>query len=306
MNFQRHILIILILTKGFILKSQQEPMFTHYMYNTLWLNPAYAGTRDLLTVTGLHRSQWVNFSGRPQTQSISAHAPITLGKSGAGINIINDKIGPTKSTWVAADYSYHLRLNSKAKLAMGLKALVNILSNNVSQLKLDKQYDVHFAQNAQRVLPNAGFGMYYFTNKFYAGLSCPRLLQNKLTTTAFPLSREQRHYYLISGFVTDLSSNVELKPTAFLRITPGAPVEAELTATFIFSKKLNLGLMHRTGDALGLLTGFNISDQFYFGYSYDWSFTNTTGKYNSGSHEIMLRYDFFMKPESKIKSTRYF
>src|SRR6185503_5472558 len=143
-------------------------MFTHYMYNTLWLNPAYAGTRGLPTVTGIHRSQWLSFDGAPQDQSFTIHAPLTSKKFGVGLSMINDKIGPTKSTWIALDFAYHLKLNKKARLAVGLKGLVNIFRNNVSELKLDNQNDLAFSNNVKTVLPNAGAGLYYYTSKFYA------------------------------------------------------------------------------------------------------------------------------------------
>ena len=295
---------VLLFKNGLL--AQQDAMFTHYMYNTLWLNPAYAGTRDALTVTGIHRSQWVGFSGAPTDQSLTLHSPIAKGKMGLGLSILNDKIGPTKSTLIAVDFAYHLKLDAKSKLAFGLKGLVNMYSNSLSPLKLDNQNDASFAQNFSSVLPNAGFGAYYYRERFYAGISIPKLLQNKLNGTTSPASKEQRHYFLIVGTVFDLASNVKLKPTCFVKATAGAPIEAELTGTFIIQNKINAGLMYRTGDALGVLMGYNFTEQFYLGYSFDWSMANTTGKYNSGSHEIMVRYDLIYKSTAKIKSPRYF
>jgi len=306
MKVKKIIVILIFAAVTKIGLAQQDPMFTHYMNNTLWLNPAYAGTRDLLTVTGIHRSQWVGFDGRPKSQSFSMHAPLVLGKSGAGLNVVNDQLGVTKSTWITMDYSYQIRLNSKAKLAMGIKGLVNIFRNNVSTLKLYNQNDAAFASDVQSILPNAGFGLYYYTKKYYVGLSCPKILQNQLNTSASLLSREQRHYYLITGYAFDINRNVVFKPTSFIKVTPGAPIQGELTGTFVFSDLVNIGLMYRSGDAFGALVGINVSDQLHVGYSFDWSMANTSGKYNSGSHEICLRYDFFVKPETKIKSTRHF
>lgn len=287
-------------------KAQQDPMFTHYAYNTLWLNPAYAGTRDLLTLTGIHRAQWLNFDGTPKTTSFSMHAPIVLGKSGAGFNVISDQLGVTKSTWISADYAYHVRLNKTSKLSFGLKGLVNIYRNSVSTLSLITQSDAAFANDIRSVLPNAGFGMYYFSKNYYVGISCPKMLQNKLNTSASLLSREQRHYYVIAGYAYEFSRDITFKPTAFLKVTPGAPIEGDITGTFVFDDNFNIGLMYRSADAVGALIGFNATDQLYIGYSFDWSFPNTTFRYNKGSHEICLRYDFFVKPETKIKSTRHF
>ncbi len=287
-------------------KAQQDPMFTHYAYNTLWLNPAYAGTRNLLTFTGIHRAQWLNFDGTPKTTSFSIHAPIVLGKSGAGFNVISDQLGVTKSTWISGDYAYHVRLNKTSKLSFGVKGLVNMYRNSVSTLSLITQSDAAFATDVRSVLPNAGFGMYYFSKTYYIGISCPKMLQNKLNNSASLLSREQRHYYVIAGYAYEFSRDITFKPTAFLKVTPGAPIEGDITGTFVFDDNFNVGLMYRSADAIGALVGFNATDQLYIGYSFDWSFPNTTFRYNKGSHEICIRYDFFVKPETKIKSTRHF
>lgn len=305
MKLRIKIITILLSTYGQCI-SQQDPMFTHYMYNTLWINPAYAGTRNLLTITGIHRSQWVSFDGAPQDQSFTLHSPVKSEKLGLGLSIINDKIGPTKSTWLALDVAYHLRLNKKAKLSAGLKGLVNIYRNNVSALKLDVQNDQAFSNDVRTVLPNAGAGLYYSTGKFYIGVSSPRLLENKLNPSASSLSKEQRHYFLISGYVFHINKNVLLKQTAFIKATLGAPVEADVSSFFIFNGKLHLGAMYRTGDAMGAILGLQANDRFYLGYSFDYSIANTTGRYNNGSHELVLRYDVVLKSEGKIKSPRYF
>lgn len=289
------------------MQAQQESMYTHYMYNTLWLNPAYAGTRDALTITGIHRSQWVGFDGSPNDQTITMHTPFFNGKMGAGLSLLNDKIGPTKSTILAIDYAYHVQLSKKSKLSFGVKGLMNFYSNNINALKLDNQIDNSFTDNSQRILPNVGAGVYYYRERFFAGLSTPKLMENKLITNSIGvLSKEQRHYYFIMGTVLKLSSAVKFKPTLFIRATAAAPIEGDLTANFIFSDKFTLGAMYRTGDAVGALLGYNITDALALGYSFDWSMANTTGKYNSGSHEIMLRYDLVSFTKAKIKSPRYF
>ena len=152
--------------------------------------------------------------------------------------------------------------------------------------------------------------MYYYTDRYYVGLSVPKLLENDFvantTSGGTNLTSEHRHYFFIAGSVFDLNETIKLKPTAFVKVTNGAPVEGDVTASFIFNDKFSIGGMFRTGDAVGILAGINITDQFTLGYSFDWSFTNTTMVYNGGSHEIMLRYDFIYKNEEKIRSPRYF
>jgi type IX secretion system PorP/SprF family membrane protein len=300
-------LLLLILTLVTSLAwSQQDPMFTHYMYNTLWLNPAYAGTREAMTITGIHRSQWVGFDGAPVDQSLTIHTPILNGKMGLGLSLVNDKIGPTKNTMIAIDVAYHVQLTKKSKLSFGIKGLINMYSNSVSNLTINNPSDPSFAQNYNGTLGNAGAGVYYHHENFYVGLSTPELLQNKLDGSLTAASVAQRHYYLIAGAMIPLNKNLKFKPTGFLKATAGAPIEADLTASFVMYDKLSLGAMYRTGDGVGALLGYSFTDQITVGYSYDWSIANTTGKYNNGSHEIMLRYDLIYKSTRKIKSLRYF
>jgi len=300
------LVLLVMLFLGNALRAQQDAMFTHYMYNTLWLNPAYAGTRDALTVTGIYRSQWVGFDGAPIDQTITLHSPIFNGKMGIGLSVLNDKIGPTKNTTIAVDLSYQVRLTKRSKLSFGLKGLLDMYTNNLSPLKLDNQADAAFAQNFSRTMPNAGAGVYYYRERFYVGFSTPALLENKLNGSLSAASKEQRHYYLIMGTVFNLSQTVKLKPTCFVKATQGAPIEGDVTANFIFHDKFSVGGMYRTGDGVGALLGLNITEQLAVGYSFDWSIANTTGRYNSGSHEIMLRYDLISKAKAKIKSPRNF
>lgn len=303
--------LVLFACCGQSLLAQQEAMFTHYMNNTLAVNPAYAGSRDALTVTALHRSQWVNFDGAPTTQTVTMHTPLFNNKLGLGVSVIHDQIGPVKTTSAYVDLAYIIKTSEKGHLAFGLKGGFNYMQANLSTLKLDQTGDVAFSDNINsRFLPNFGFGIYYYLPRFYVGISTPQLMENNFkantTTGSTNLASEQRHYYLIAGTVFKLSNTVELKPTAYVKVTMNAPVEADVTASFIFSKKVLIGAMVRTGDALGVLVGYNITDQFHVGYSFDWSYGNRTFKYNQGSHEVVLVYDFIFKDKQRIRSPRYF
>lgn len=313
MKTLKKITFVLALTLGsLITDAQQAPMYTHYMYNTLVINPGYAGSRDALTVTVLDRMQWVNFKGAPITQTLTVHAPLRNKHIGLGLSVLNDKIGPSKNSSVYADFAYKMKLTEKSKLAFGLSAGVNMFRASLSSLQLDQQNDPVFQNNINnRVTPNFGFGMYYSRERFYAGISAPNLLQNNYSVInqangSTLIAKEQRHYFLIAGTVLPVTDNLAFKPTAFIKITPAAPVQGDVTASFIIMKKLLLGAMFRTGDAFGALVGFDITDQFHIGYSYDWSFGLQTSKYNQGSHEIVLRYDFLLFDKKQIHSPRYF
>jgi type IX secretion system PorP/SprF family membrane protein len=293
------------------LNAQQDAMYTHYSFNTLGVNPAYAGSRDALTVTGLHRSQWVGFEGAPTTQTLTVHSPIGNDNLGLGLSIINDAIGPINQTSVDVDFAYRVKVNEKGKLALGLKGGINLMQGTLNTLRLDTQADDAFAQNIESsVLPNFGFGAYYYTTKWYIGLSSPKLLENdfKTNTTSGAVMSEKRHYFLIGGAVFNLKSDgsIKLNPTTLVKSTEAAPIEADITAMVIFRDAFELGAMYRTKDAVGLLLGYNFTGQIRFGYSFDWSFVNNTAKYNSGSHEVMLRYDFIYKNKGRIRSPRYF
>ena len=264
-------LIFVSVVGSLAVHSQQDPMYTHYMFNTLMVNPGYAGSRDALTVTGLHRSQWVDFKGAPVIQSITMHGPLKNKHIGLGFSLLNDKIGPTNKTSAFVDLAYRMNLTKKSKLALGLSAGVNIFKSNLSSLQLDQPSDLAFQNNSNnRVTPNFGFGAYYSRERFYAGISAPNLLQNSYEANESTLvGKEQRHYFFIMGAVFNITENLAFKPTTLIKATPAAPIQADLTASFIIMKKLSLGAMYRTGDAFGGLIGLNITDLFYVGYSYD-------------------------------------
>lgn len=293
------------------LYAQQEAMYTHYMYNTLTVNPAYAGSRDALTATLLHRSQWVSFDGAPNTQTFTLHTPLKSKHIGLGLSVTNDQIGPVKNTSMYVDFAYIMHLGEKSKLAMGLKGGANMMQAGLNTLALDNQNDVAFQNNINsRLLPNFGFGLYYYRERFYLGISTPKLLENDfLKNTSYgsvDFASEKRHYFLIAGSIFNLSDKLQLKPTGFLKINAAAPLEGDITTTFIYNQKILAGIMYRSGDALGALLGYRITNQFQIGYSFDWSYGLRTFKYNGGSHEIMLTYDFIFKDKEKVRSPRYF
>jgi type IX secretion system PorP/SprF family membrane protein len=308
----RKLFIVIQICIGVIsANAQQDPMFTHYAYNTLAINPAYAGTRDALTITGLHRSQWVDFDGAPITQTITGHTPIFNNKVGIGLSFMNDNIGPTNTSSFYIDFSYKIKINDRAKLAFGLKSGLNFKKTDLTKLKTKELNDPLFLEDIKSdLLPNFGFGLYYYTDKYYIGVSIPKLLENNFientVSGSTDLASEQKHYFIIGGAAFKLSDEITLKPTSFIKITNAAPIEADLTANFIFMDRFWVGVMYRTGDAMGALAGLNITEQLSVGYSFDWSMTNRTFKYNQGSHEIMVRYDFIFKENKIIRSPRYF
>ncbi|MDX9748714.1 MAG: type IX secretion system membrane protein PorP/SprF [Paludibacter sp.] len=294
------------------ISAQQAPMYTHYMYNTLIVNPAYAGSRDAFTITGIHRSQWVNFKGAPTTQSITMHTLLENERVGLGLSVLNDKIGPTNLTSMVIDYAFIMKLSESSKLALGLSAGVNIFQADLNDLLLDDPNDPVFSNDiANHVTPNVGVGAYFSRERFYAGLSVPNLLQYRFsdetsTNASLFSGNEKRHYFFITGALIPLNDYLEFKPTSLVKMTVGAPVQLDLTASFVFQKRVLLGGMFRSGDAVGALLGFNVTDQLHIGYSCDWSYGLRTFRYNNGSHELVLRYDILSNNRKQIHSPRNF
>lgn len=306
----KRFIILLSFMTGLLAFGQQDPMFTHYMYNTLSVNPAYAGSREALTVTLLHRNQWVSFPGAPKTSTLTMHTPAFHENVGVGLSLIHDKLGDTRFTSMYADFAFRVKLTQKSNLTFGLKGGLDLFTANFNGIDIDQPDDPAFTNDfSNKALPNFGFGIYYtFNKRFYAGLSVPRLLQHKIVgeNTLISAGLLKGHYFLIAGGAVKLSPFTEFKPSALVKMTVGAPVQLDVSAIFEFYKRFNVGLMYRTNDGVGALVGIYIFDKLMLGYSYDFSFTNTTSKYNQGSHEIMLRYDFIFSNFHRIKSPRYF
>jgi type IX secretion system PorP/SprF family membrane protein len=305
------ILFVIVLTIQKV-EAQQDAMYSHYAFNTLSVNPGYAGTSDALTFTALHRKQWVGFDGAPITQTFTMHTPFFNERIGAGFSFINDQIGPLKVTSFYGDFSAKVRLTEKIRMSFGLKGGGNMLRTDFSDMNLDQQNDAAFNQNIKvPFLLNFGVGTYVYTTRWYAGISTPRMLENDISKNPASGSvgaKEKRHFFIIGGAVFNLTPDRSflIKPTTYIKVAQAVPIQIDFTAMVIYKETFEAGAMLRSGDAIGLLLGYNISNQMRVGYSYDISFTNTTFKHNGGSHEIMFRYDFVFNSRERIRSPRYF
>ncbi len=285
--------------------AQQDPMYTQYMFNTLSVNPAYAGSRGVLNATGLLRTQWVGVDGAPTTETLSLHSPLPL-SMGVGLSLVHDKIGPQKTTMLFADYSYTIKVNNTGRLALGLKVGFNAMRAGLTDLTLTSAMsDESYNEDLKSPLKfNFGLGAYYYTDRWYVGLSTPKIVENKLTTGNVQPLKEQRHYFLIAGMVVDINEYIKFKPTILAKYTGGSPVGFDVSANFLFFDKLWLGLAHRWKESISGIVRFQITDQLCAGYSYDLPVSRIR-KYNGGSHEIMLSYDLIFN-KKKVVSPRYF
>jgi type IX secretion system PorP/SprF family membrane protein len=290
---------------GMISYGQQDAQFTQYMYNTININPAYAGSRGAMSIFALHRTQWVGLDGAPTTNTASINTPINNSNLGLGVTFINDKIGPTNENTISADLSYTIPTSENFKLSFGMKATANLFNLNVDKLNPESQGDPQF-QNLNNVFtPNIGAGIYYHSDKAYLGLSVPNFIQtNRYDDNEVAIFKEKINYYLIGGYVFDLSSDIKFKPAFLTKLVEGAPLQVDVSANFMFKEKVVVGLAYRWSAAMSAMVGFQVTDGMYIGYGYDLETTNLEN-YNSGSHEIFLRYEIF-KNNNKITTPRFF
>jgi len=304
-------LLVLVLFSN-IATAQQDAQYTQYMYNTLSINPAYAGSRDVFSFLGLYRTQWVGLDGAPKTFTASMHTPVGK-RVGLGLNITNDEIFIAKESYIDIDFSYTLDLGEKGRLALGLKAgahLLDIDSNRLNTGAFNPGDPDAFINIDKRFSPQFGVGLYYHTPKFYLGLSVPNMLETEHfdesnnSNNSSATARERVNYYLMSGYVFNLSSEVKFKPSGLVKLVSGAPLQVDLSANFLIYEKLTLGAAYRWSAALSAMAGFQVSDQFMIGFAYDRE-TTELQQYNDGSYEIFLRFELF-KRNKRMISPRFF
>jgi type IX secretion system PorP/SprF family membrane protein len=301
----------------FEINGQQDAQYTQYMYNTMSVNPAYAGSRGQLSAAALYRSQWVGLAGAPETFTINLHSPIRDSKLGYGISVVNDAIGDgvVQETYFDALLSYTVDVSLNGKLSFGLKAggkLFNLDFSGLEQLT-DQEQDVASDNIENRFSPNVGVGVYYHTDRFYAGLSAPNLLETEHFDTAGNdandvgfLAKERINFYLITGFVFDLGRNTKFKPALLTKAVGGAPLQVDVSTSFLFNDKFSIGAAYRWDAALSGLIGFQMSDQLTLGLAYDREITDLgAAVFNNGSFEVFLRYEL-VKSFQKLVSPRFF
>lgn len=297
-------LVITLIFMVMVSYGQQDAQFTQYMYNTINVNPAYAGSRDAISIFALHRTQWIGLDGAPSTNSFSINTPLRRSNLGIGISIINDKIGPTVENSISTDLSYTIKTSETFKLSFGIKATANLFNLDSSRLDPKDAGDANL-QNYNNFTPNIGAGIYWYSNKTYIGLSIPNFIEtNYYDDNTVAIYKEKINYYLIAGYVADISDFVKFKPTLLTKVVPGAPLQLDISGNFMFKDKFTIGVAYRWSASLSAMAGFQISDGMYIGYGYDQE-TTRLKNYNAGSHEIFLRYEIF-NPSNKIITPRFF
>lgn len=287
--------------------AQQDAQFTQYMYNTININPAYAGSRGALSIFGLYRTQWVGLDGAPETGCLSFNSPINNSNLGIGASLLNDKIGPTNETNFSVDISYTVQTSTDFKLSFGIKGTANMFNLDVNKLNPDVAGDPQFQDFNNKFSPNVGAGIYWHSDKAYLGLSVPNFIEtNRYNDNDVVIYKDKINYYFMAGYVFDLDKYqyIKFKPALLTKMVEGAPLQVDVSANFMLIDKFVVGVAYRWSASLSAMIGFHITDGLYLGYGYDRETTNLNN-YNSGSHEIFLRYEFVTK-NGKITTPRFF
>ncbi|MEZ4778248.1 MAG: type IX secretion system membrane protein PorP/SprF [Flavobacteriaceae bacterium] len=284
--------------------AQQDPQYTQYMYNMNVVNPAYAGSKETLSLTALYRKQWSGLDGAPETITFSGHSPIN-DKMGLGLSAIKDELGPVKETNVYVDYSYTLQVSEKLKLALGLKAGATFHDVGLADLELQDPNDPFFSQDINNTYPNIGAGAFFYGDNFYIGLSVPNFLTSvHLDENGLKYGSETNHYFATAGYVYQVSENIKLKPSVMVKSAFDAPLSFDGNLNALFYEKFEVGVSYRLEDSFSGLVGFQATDYLRIGYAYDHVISELDAV-ASASHEVILTFDVFFKKKS-LRSPRYF
>lgn len=288
--------------------GQQDPMFSQYYFNPMTVNPAYVGSRDVVSMTGLVRRQWLGISGAPFTGGFSIHTPDAARRNGFGLSVVNDQISYLGQTWVSAAYAYRIPLG-KYNLQLGLQGVLYNWRINWNKAHLiDPNDDVPAFYGRNLLVPNAGFGAYFWGKNLYAGLSLPHLLVNSLDNNRPGISLNskdsdiaalKRHFFAMAGYVIDVDPDFKIKPSVLLKQVYGAPLEMDFNLNMYFAGKLGVGASYRTGDGIVGILEYQFNKQLRAGYAYDYPFS-ALRRFTSGSHELMISYDFWFRNESVV------
>ncbi|HEU0135667.1 MAG TPA: type IX secretion system membrane protein PorP/SprF [Flavobacterium sp.] len=298
------LLFLVLLISVFSSHAQQDAQFTQYMYNTININPAYAGSRGVTSIFALHRTQWIGMDGAPVSNAVSVNTPLKK-NIGIGVSLVNDKIGPTSENNFSVDVSYTVKTSENYKLAFGVKGTGNIFSLDRDKLNPQDQNDPSLQGFRNEFAPNMGAGIYWHSNKSYIGLSVPNFIETtRYSDNEVSINKEELNYYLIAGYVFELNPTIKFKPAMLTKLVAGAPLQLDVSANFLINEKFVIGAAYRFDAAVSAMAGFHITEALYLGYGYDID-TTELQNYNYGSHELFLRFELFSN-EKKITSPRFF
>lgn len=303
----KHLCTLIFLVQILInANAQQDPQYTQYMYNTMSVNPAYAGSSGHTIINALARTQWVGVEGAPDTQTLSFDTPLGFSGVGLGINLTNDRIGPANEIFLDINASYTVRTSDEGNLAFGLKLGGRHLNVDWSKGLVKDRDDKSLTGNINKLLPTIGAGIYYYTSNWYLGAAIPNFISTDHyddSNNGGDIAKERIHLFLIGGYVFNLNESIKFKPAFLTKIVSGAPLSLDVSANFLFNEKFTAGIAWRWDDSISALIGLQASRNLHIGLAYDLT-TSNYSNYNSGTYELMIKWEIFKEPA--MKSPRFF
>lgn len=303
---------------GFVaLKAQQDVQYTNFMFNRLPFNPAYAGSKEVASITALYRTQWVGFDGAPNSQSLNFHTPLWKDRIGLGVGLERDAITFFQNYRGSVAYAYRFPVGKKGKLSFGLQGTVRMLRADWTKavdrngMPVNTSDQAVMSNDKSKILPNFGAGVYYYNEKFYAGVGLPHLINSDIdfanpgNANTDVVAADRRHVFGNVGMIIPLGSKVKFTPNIMTKYVRNSPFDMDINASFLFVDKLSLGATYRLGDSADAVLHWLITPQLRLGLGYDFTLTELQ-KYNSGSYEVMLGYDFNYNKNEKVSNPRFY
>jgi type IX secretion system PorP/SprF family membrane protein len=288
--------------------AQQRIGYSQYMFNSLVINPAYAGTDKYPNIAVQGRKQWIGVDGSPNSQMVSAHMPLPKRNVGLGIVMEREGLGVTDIYNAYISYAYRIKVGKKSKLSMGIQVGVSTYQERLSDLTLPAGVDdPNFTSSVTYTMPNFGAGLYYYSSRFYAGISVPSIAQNVIPSENPLMANEARHYFLMSGVLIDLSRSLTLKPNFLLKAVSGAPLNLDLNLNLLIQKVLWVGCSYRINNSISPIVEAQLDPRLRVGFSYDVPLTDIRkSSLGTGSPEVLISYRFVKVQPNSLISPRYF
>lgn len=303
----RLLTIVFLLVFPIKILGQMLPISDHYLYNSLSINPAFAGSHEALSATISYRNQWVGFTDSPKSRILSVHSPVFHDRLGLGVLVENNSIGIFSQTNMMANYAYRMEVHN-GKLAMGLG--VGITSYNIdwnNLLAADSDDELLVNNPASALLPNFSVGVYYYSKKYFFGISLPLFISHKINneTGKYRLKNDfsRYNYFLTGGYEMKLGNQISILPSVLVKYHSGNPVQFDYNAQLNFKDRIWVGLGYRNRDMLVGLLQVQLNYQIRMAYSHNYNI-GEIGKYLNGSHEFLISYVFSY--ERKVVGPRHF
>ena len=290
-EMRKYILLLTLIASSSMIFGQGDAHYTQFMHNKLAINPAYAGSKEVMSFTALYRNQWAGIDGAPTTYTLNAHTPFFNNRCGGGLSIIGDRHGFYQTINVGLDYAYRMPMGNGSTLSLGLSGQMEYGKVDFTMIDPAHQDDEDIPMNDEvKLSPNFGLGAYYSHPKFYLGFSVPNIMKTTLYNDASTINLNQvRTYHIMAGYMTRLSNSIQFKPAMLISYNPSAPIEVDLNASFLILDQVWVGASYRLGDSVDAMFQYQFNSQLRAGVAVDIT-TSELSQYSPGSFEVMLEY----------------